>query len=116
MIKVQTECHQLARPARGWENSIAAIPSDGALLTLQILPDSVSEDSSSRGIMRALALHWSVPCALVHLLPAYDLNQLGVKGLGEIGITGTAAAVANAVFHATGKRVRDLPISIGRLR
>jgi hypothetical protein len=42
-------------------------------------------------------------------------NPLGVKGLGEIGITGTAAAVANAVFHATGKRVRDLPITVERL-
>ncbi|MEJ7710968.1 MAG: molybdopterin cofactor-binding domain-containing protein [Pyrinomonadaceae bacterium] len=36
------------------------------------------------------------------------VNPLGVKGLGEIGIVGTAAAIANAVFHATGKRVRDL--------
>ncbi len=38
------------------------------------------------------------------------VNPLGAKGLGEIGIVGTAAAVANAVFHATGARVRDLPI------
>lgn len=37
-------------------------------------------------------------------------NRLGVKGLGEVGIVGVAAAVANAVFNATGKRVRDLPI------
>ncbi len=43
------------------------------------------------------------------------VNPLGVKGLGEIGITGTAAAVANAVFHATGKRVRDLPITVEHL-
>jgi xanthine dehydrogenase YagR molybdenum-binding subunit len=42
-------------------------------------------------------------------------NPLGVKGLGEIGIVGAAAAVANAVFHATGKRVRELPISIDKL-
>lgn len=42
-------------------------------------------------------------------------NPLGVKGLGEIGIVGTAAAVANAIFHATGKRVRDLPITIDKL-
>ncbi len=42
-------------------------------------------------------------------------NPLGVKGLGEIGIVGTAAAIANAVFHATGKRVRDLPITIDKL-
>jgi xanthine dehydrogenase YagR molybdenum-binding subunit len=38
------------------------------------------------------------------------VNPLGIKGIGEIGIVGMNAAVANAVFHATGKRVRDLPI------
>jgi xanthine dehydrogenase YagR molybdenum-binding subunit len=42
-------------------------------------------------------------------------NPIGVKGIGEIGIVGVAAAVANAVYHATGKRVRDLPITIERL-
>jgi xanthine dehydrogenase YagR molybdenum-binding subunit len=44
-----------------------------------------------------------------------ELNPMGSKGIGEIGIVGTAAAVANAVFHATGKRVRDLPIRLDRL-
>lgn len=43
------------------------------------------------------------------------VNPLGVKGLGEIGVVGTAAAIANAVFHATGKRVRDLPITLDKL-
>ena len=38
------------------------------------------------------------------------VNPLGVKGIGEIGIVGMNAAVANAVYHATGKRIRDLPI------
>jgi xanthine dehydrogenase YagR molybdenum-binding subunit len=40
---------------------------------------------------------------------------LGARGIGEIGITGVAAALANAVFHATGKRVRDLPITLDKL-
>lgn len=44
-----------------------------------------------------------------------EISPLGAKGLGEIGIVGTAAAVANAIFHATGKRVRDLPITIDKL-
>ncbi len=44
-----------------------------------------------------------------------EINPLGIKGLGEIGIVGTAAAVANAVYHATGKRVRDLPITLDKL-
>ena len=45
-----------------------------------------------------------------------DSNPLGVKGLGEIGIVGVAPAIANAVYHATGKRVRDLPITLDKLR
>ncbi|GAA4637006.1 xanthine dehydrogenase family protein molybdopterin-binding subunit [Actinoallomurus vinaceus] len=43
------------------------------------------------------------------------LNPMGAKGIGEIGIVGTAAAIANAVFHATGRRVRDLPITPDKL-
>ena len=38
-----------------------------------------------------------------------------MKGLGEIGIVGTAAAIANAIHHATGKRIRDLPITIDKV-
>lgn len=47
--------------------------------------------------------------------PDPEVTPLGVKGLGEIGIVGTAAAVANAIYHATGKRVRRLPITIDKL-
>jgi xanthine dehydrogenase YagR molybdenum-binding subunit len=43
-------------------------------------------------------------------------NPLGVKGLGEIGIVGTPAAIANAIFHATGRRVRDLPVTVDKIR
>ena len=43
------------------------------------------------------------------------VNPIGAKGIGEIGVTGAAAAVANAVFHATGKRIRDLPITPDKL-
>jgi CO/xanthine dehydrogenase Mo-binding subunit len=42
-------------------------------------------------------------------------NALGVKGVGEIGIIGVAAAIANAVYHATGRRFRSLPITIDQL-
>jgi xanthine dehydrogenase YagR molybdenum-binding subunit len=43
------------------------------------------------------------------------VNPLGAKGLGEIGIVGVAAAIANAVFHATGKRIRELPITLDKV-
>jgi xanthine dehydrogenase YagR molybdenum-binding subunit len=43
------------------------------------------------------------------------VNPIGVKGLGELPIVGVAAAIANAVWHATGKRVRDLPIRLDKL-
>jgi len=42
-------------------------------------------------------------------------NALGIKGVGEIGIIGVAAAIANAVYHATGRRLRSLPITIDQL-
>ncbi|MBV9116093.1 MAG: xanthine dehydrogenase family protein molybdopterin-binding subunit [Acetobacteraceae bacterium] len=48
--------------------------------------------------------------------PDQTVNPLGVKGLGEIGIVGVAAAIANAVHHATGRRVRDLPITLEKLQ
>ena len=53
----------------------------------------------------------------VAFIPEEDhvVNKLGIKGVGEVGIVGVAAAVANAVFNATGKRVRDLPITPDKL-
>ena len=47
--------------------------------------------------------------------PDAEVTPLGVKGLGEIGIVGVAAAVANAIYHATGKRVRSMPITVDKL-
>jgi len=44
-----------------------------------------------------------------------DVSPLGVKGVGEIGLVGVAPAIANAVFHATGKRIRSTPITIDKL-
>ena len=53
----------------------------------------------------------------VILVPEQDdrVNPAGIKGLGELGNVGTAAAIANAVYHATGQRIRDLPIKLDRL-
>jgi xanthine dehydrogenase YagR molybdenum-binding subunit len=58
-----------------------------------------------------------VPQVDVILVPETDneINPVGAKGLGELGNVGTAAAVTNAIFHATGKRIRDLPIRLEQL-
>jgi xanthine dehydrogenase YagR molybdenum-binding subunit len=44
-----------------------------------------------------------------------SLNPMGSKGIGEIGIVGSPAAIVNAVWHATGIRVRDLPVRLDKL-
>ena len=42
-------------------------------------------------------------------------NPIGTKGLGEVGLVRVAAAIANAVYHATGRRIRSLPITLDKL-
>ena len=58
-----------------------------------------------------------VPQVDIIMVPQVDnaINPIGVKGIGELGNVGTAAAISNAVYHATGKRIRDLPITIDKL-
>lgn len=57
-----------------------------------------------------------VPDIQVHFLNIPDEHApYGARGIGEIGITGVAASLANAVYHATGKRVRALPITLDKL-
>jgi xanthine dehydrogenase YagR molybdenum-binding subunit len=58
-----------------------------------------------------------VPQVDVILIDEIDpyVNDVGAKGIGEVGLTGITAAIANAVYHATGKRIRDLPITIEKL-
>jgi xanthine dehydrogenase YagR molybdenum-binding subunit len=66
----------------------------------------------------ALPVNADIPADVkVHFVDEFDAHAspLGAKGIGELGATGVAAAVANAVFHATGKRIRDLPITPEKL-
>jgi xanthine dehydrogenase YagR molybdenum-binding subunit len=81
-------------------------------------------DHSFGRIMNANIAEYHVPVnADVHDIkvifvdePDEIVNPLGIKGLGEIGIVGVAAAIANAIYHATGSRVRDLPITLDKLQ
>jgi len=59
-----------------------------------------------------IAVNADVPSVEVILVPEEDrlVNPLGIKGVGELGCVGTNAAIANAVHHATGRRLRQLPI------
>jgi len=56
--------------------------------------------------------HADVPLIDITFIEEHDenINVLGVKGIGELPVSGVAPAIANAVHHATGRRIRDLPI------
>lgn len=84
------------------------------------LHEAASVDRRSGRIMNADLAEYHVPVnadvpSLEAILVAEDdpyVNAIGVKGVGEIGITGTVGAIANAIWHATGVRVRDFPVHI----
>jgi len=61
-----------------------------------------------------MAVNADVPKLEVHFLdyPDKEINELGARGIGEIGLAGIAAAITDATYHATGVRVRELPIKI----
>jgi xanthine dehydrogenase YagR molybdenum-binding subunit len=86
----------------------------GAALT----EHSILDEKSGRWITQDLGTYHvpvnaDVPEVDVHFVgpPDYKFNSLGARGVGEIGNTGMAAAIGNAVYHATGIRVRELPIT-----
>jgi xanthine dehydrogenase YagR molybdenum-binding subunit len=64
-----------------------------------------------------IPVHADIPPIEVFFVDEKDeqVDPIGAKGIGEIGITGVAAAIANAVFHATGIRIRELPITLDKL-
>ena len=90
-------------------------------LGLALLEETQFDERTGRVMNPSLA-EYHVP---VHLdVPEIDViwtdipdphTPMGAHGIGEIGITGTGAAVANAIFNATGKRIRDLPITLDKL-
>jgi len=84
--------------------------------------ETLRDRRTGRVVTRDLAdyhvpVHLDVPAIEIISVDEADavVNAVGAKGIGEIGITGAAAAIANAVYHATGVRVRDLPITPDKL-
>jgi xanthine dehydrogenase YagR molybdenum-binding subunit len=91
-------------------------------LGMALMEETVVDEEAGSFLNRDLAQYHIAACADVQDIDAAwideedaHLNPMGAKGIGEIGIVGTAAAVANAVYHATGRRIRDLPITPAKL-
>jgi xanthine dehydrogenase YagR molybdenum-binding subunit len=89
---------------------------------MALLEDTISDSRYGRIVNNDLAeyhvpVNADIPEIEIILVDEVDpyVNPIGVKGAGEIGIVGTPAAVANAVYHATGRRIRELPITLDKL-
>ncbi|HEY9714378.1 MAG TPA: molybdopterin cofactor-binding domain-containing protein, partial [Chroococcales cyanobacterium] len=90
----------------------------GMALTEETLADSLTGRIINANLGEYhIPVHADVPQIEAYFIPEDDqqIGAIGAKGVGEIGITGVAAAIANAVFNATGKRVRNLPITPDKL-
>ena len=89
----------------------------GMALSEQTLVDPRNGRTMSAGLdSYYVPVHADIPSIDVAWLDEPDPTMpLGIVGLGEVGMTGVAAAIANAVFHATGRRVRDLPITLDKV-
>lgn len=88
-------------------------------MSMALMEQTVLDPRDGRPVNAHMAdylmpVNLDIPHMEAHFVDEVDphVNPLGVKGLGEIALVGTAPAIANAVFHATGKRVRNLPIRI----
>ena len=88
---------------------------------MALTEETMFDDRSGRIVNATLAeyhvpVQADVPFIDIVYTDAPDPHTpLGAHGIGEIGITGVAAAIANAVYHATGRRVTDLPITLDKL-
>jgi xanthine dehydrogenase YagR molybdenum-binding subunit len=87
-----------------------------------LLEEAVMDRRTGALVNRDLAgylfpVHADIPDIDAVILDGYDdkANAFGVKGIGEIGVNGSGAAIANAIFNATGVRVRDFPITLDKV-
>jgi xanthine dehydrogenase YagR molybdenum-binding subunit len=88
-----------------------------ALLEQTIMDDGTGRIVNANLADYAVPVHADIPPIDVLFVdqPDMHLNPLGAKGVGEIAIVGIAPAIANAIYHATGRRIRDLPITMDKL-
>jgi xanthine dehydrogenase YagR molybdenum-binding subunit len=91
-------------------------------ISLALLENTVRDPRDGRVVTKELQdyhvpVNADVPPIDVIMVDEVDphVSEVGAKGVGELGIVGVGAAIANAVFHATGKRIRELPITLDRL-
>ena len=91
-------------------------------LGMALMEHTLTDDRNGRYLNADLGeyhipVHADIPSIDVHFIDERDehVNPIGAKGLGEIPMTGVAPAIANAVYHATGVRVRNLPITLDKL-
>lgn len=105
------ECYDQAPVEFGWaeRNSRVGSMQDGDCRTARVINRDLQD--------YLVPVNADIQEVKVILVPEVDddVNPAGVKGLGELGNVGTPAAVASAVYHATGKRIRELPIRIDSL-
>lgn len=114
-----TACGRIINPKASHSQEIGGVVW-GIGMALQ---EATEIDHRFGRIMNPNLQHYHVPVnADVHMVETIFVeeddtvvNPLGVKGMGELGMVGIPAAIANAVFHATGKRIRDLPITPDKL-
>lgn len=89
---------------------------------MALMEEGIYDQNTGRIVKKDLAdydmpVHADIPEFDIQFTnkPDYNIGLVGARGAGEIGITGITAAIANAVYHATGKRVRDIPITPDKL-
>ncbi|MDB6005079.1 MAG: Aldehyde oxidase and xanthine dehydrogenase [Prosthecobacter sp.] len=113
------DCGRVINPKTGGSQIIGGVVMG---IGMALHEETVHDPLTALPVARNLSEYLVPVNADIHAIEVYfagepDLafNPMGARGMGEIGITGAAAAIANAVFHATGKRVRDLPITLDKL-
>ncbi len=109
------DCGRVLNPATARSQILGGV---GYGIGMALSEETLYDPPTGRPIVRNLAdyhvaVNADVPEIQVEFvnIPDPHINSLGCRGIGEIGITGVAAAIGNAVFNATGKRLRDLPLT-----